>query len=216
MAASAWPIRQGRPIVSVITTATVTPRRSRSPRRIRRAESSGSAGSSATVPGAVLESSTPAAASTRPCWVSTMRAGPRRATTRTVSASIALSRSARMTRPSALLTILEVITTMSPSARSGAASAIRPARSSPAPISGRPGTPVTETARPGAGTAQFVAGHPRSSWARSRAARAMVAVVARLVMYSGSARTVIPASSGASTAALSCSSTSHPFSSPGP
>ena len=216
MAASAWPIRQGRPMVSVITTATVMPSRSRSPRRIRRAESSGSAGSSATVPGAVLESSTPAAASTRPCWVSTMRAGPRRATTRTVSASIALSRSARMTRPSALLTILEVITTMSPSARSGAASGDQAGQIVARADFGDAGHAGYRDGAPGAGTAQSDDGHPRSSWARSRAARAMVAVVVRLVMYSGSARTVIPASSGASTAALSCSSTSHPFSSPGP
>ena len=68
----------------------------------------------------------------------------------------------------------------------------------------------------GGRAARAVAGHPRRSRARSRAARAMVAVAARLVMYRGSARTVIPARSGSSTAALSCSSTSQPFSSPGP
>ena len=68
----------------------------------------------------------------------------------------------------------------------------------------------------GGRAARDVAGHPRRSRARSRAARAMVAVAARLVMYRGSARTVIPARSGSSTAALSCSSTSQPFSRPGP
>ena len=48
-----------------------------------------------TVPGSVLLASTPAAASTSPCRVSTMRVGPRCATTRTVSDVIASSRSIR-------------------------------------------------------------------------------------------------------------------------
>ena len=67
------------------------------------------------MPGAVLDSSTPAAASTRPCRVCAMVVAPRLATTRTVSASIACSREAATTRPSALLTIFEVTTRMSPS-----------------------------------------------------------------------------------------------------
>ena len=120
IAASVCPARQGRPSVSVTMTPTRAPSRSRRALRSLRAEPSGSSGSSTTVPGGVLELSTPAAASTRPCLVSTIRVSPRRATTRTVSASIACSRPDRTTRPSALLTILEVTTTMSPSARSGA------------------------------------------------------------------------------------------------
>ena len=101
-----------------MTTPMVTPRRSLSAFRSRLAEPSGSSGSSTTVPGAVLEASTPAAASTRPCLVTAILVAPRRATTRTVSWSIARSRSAWMTLPSALLMIFEVITTMSPSRRS--------------------------------------------------------------------------------------------------
>ena len=113
--------------------------------RSLRADPSGSSGSSTTVPGGVLEASTPAAASTSPCRVSTILVGPRRATTRTDSASMACSRSVRTTRPSALLTILEVTTRMSPSARPVAAPAISSARSAPAVISGSPptGTIVT-------------------------------------------------------------------------
>ncbi len=75
-------------------TPTLAPRRARSAFRSWRADPSGSAGSSTTVPAAVLEASTPAAASTSPCLVSAIVVGPRRATTRTVSASIACSRSA--------------------------------------------------------------------------------------------------------------------------
>ena len=85
------------------------------------------------------------AARTSPCRVSAIRVSPRLATTRTVSASMASSRSARTTRPSALLTILEVTTTMSPSARPVAASAISPARSAPTVISGSPPTGRTVT-----------------------------------------------------------------------
>ena len=140
IAVSVWPVRHGRPMVSVMITPTLTPRRSPSALRSRRAEPSGSSGSSTTVPGAVLELSTPAAASTRPCLVSTIRVGPRRATTRTVSASMACSRSARTTRPSALLTIFEVTTRMSPSAQVGQRRRrSAAARSAPGSISGRPG-----------------------------------------------------------------------------
>ena len=126
------------------------------------------------MPGAVLELSTPAAASTRPCLVSAILVGPRRATTRTASASIARSRSARITRPSALLMIFDVTTTMSPSRRSGAASLISRARSAPGAISGSPGTPVTVSSA----HRVFAA----SSAARDRAARAISADAARSVM----------------------------------
>ena len=56
----------------------------------------------------------------------------------------------------------------------------------------------------------------RNSRARSSAARAIAVVAGRSRMYSGSARTSIPASAGSSTAALSWSSTSQPSISPGP
>ncbi len=101
------------------------------------------------MPGSVLLVSTPAEARTKPCRVSTMRVGPRRATSRTVSASIAVSRSrSRRIRPSALLTTFDVMSRMSPSrspelSAPPAAAAIKPARSSPGRISGSPGTPQT-------------------------------------------------------------------------
>ncbi len=146
IAVSVWPARHGRPMVSVTTTPTVTPSRPRSALRSRRADSSGSSGSSTTVPGAVLDSSTPAAAITSPCLVSEIVVAPRLATTRTVSAAIASSRDIAVTRPSALLTILDVTTRMSPSSSPGppaasAASAIIFARSSPEATSGIPGSP---------------------------------------------------------------------------
>ena len=58
------------------------------------------------MPGAVLDSSTPAAAITNPCLVCEIVIVPRLATTRTVSASTASSRVMAVTRPSALLTDL--------------------------------------------------------------------------------------------------------------
>ncbi len=74
-----------------------------------------------------------------------MVVAPRRATTRTVSASMACSLGTVTTRPSALLTILEVTTRMSPSRRSVAAPAMSAARSAPAVISGSPVTGMTVT-----------------------------------------------------------------------
>ncbi len=147
---SVWPVRHGRPIVSLTITPTVSPRRAAMAARSRRAESSGSSGSSTTVPGAVLELSTPAAAITSPCRLVTILVGPRRATVRTASASMDASRSPVTTRPSALLTILDVTTRMSPSRRSGAASLISAARSAPAAISGSPVTGSTASS-PAAG-----------------------------------------------------------------
>ena len=76
-----------------------------------------------------------------------MVVAPRLATTRTVSASMAWSRGAVTTRPSALLTILEVTTRMSPSRRSGTAAAMSAARSAPAVISGSPVTGMTRDRR---------------------------------------------------------------------
>ena len=232
MALSVCPARHGRPMVSVTITPRVRPVRWCSVLRSRRADSSGSSGSSTTVPGAVLDSSTPAAARTRPCRVCAIVVAPRRATTRTVSASMAASRDAVTTRPSALLTILEVITRMSPSRRSGTAPAISAARSAPAVTSGSPATGRTVTSGPGpAGPGPPGPGPPRpgpgrpgghqpSSRARSSAARAMAVVAGRSRMSNGSARTAIPASARSSprvsTVALSWSSTSQPSIRPGP
>ena len=81
------PSRQGRPKVSVTTHGDAYARGARAAgAQIRRALASGSSGSSTTVPARCCEASTPAAAMTSPCRVSTMRVAPRRATTRTVSA----------------------------------------------------------------------------------------------------------------------------------
>ncbi len=66
-----------------------------------------------------LDVSMPAAAMVSPSWVRTMRVSPRRATVRLVSEVISSARrDAGSMRPSALLMILDVTTTMSPS-RSG-------------------------------------------------------------------------------------------------
>lgn len=144
MATSVSPVRQGLPKVSVITTPTSTPRVSRSPSRMRTAEASGSSGSNSTVPAGVLEASTPAAAMTRPCRFSTIRSAPRRATTRTVSASMASSRSpASTSRRSALLTIFDVTSRTSPSTSPGSVAAISFAMSSPGRTSGSPGSAHT-------------------------------------------------------------------------
>ncbi len=158
------------------------------------------------MPGAVLEASTPAAASTSPCRVVTIRVGPRLATVRTASASMAASRSPVTTRPSALLMIFEVTTRMSPSAQAGRRRGDQRGQVRPGGDLGQPGNRQHRE----------LAGHGFSSSARSSAACAICAVAATSVMYSGRARTAMPASSGASTAALSCSSTSHPPISPGP
>ena len=81
-------------MVSVMTTPTVTPSRSRSPDRSAAALASGSVGSSANSPESTLEPSTPAAACTRPSAFSVISVRPLRASTRTASASISLRRSA--------------------------------------------------------------------------------------------------------------------------
>ena len=77
---------------------------------------------------------------TSPSGFSTMRVVPRVATTRTVWLVIASSRSVAGTeRPSALLTIFDVTTTMSPGC-SSARSRMIAAMSSPSTISGMPST----------------------------------------------------------------------------
>ena len=119
------------------------------------------------MPGGVLELSTPAAASTSPCLVCTILVWPRRATSLTDSASIACSRSARTSRPSALLMTFEVTTRMSPSRRSGSAASTSAARSAPGMTSGSPATAV-----------MLMPGHEPSSAASSIAVRAISAVLA--------------------------------------
>ena len=66
-------------MVSVMTTPTVTPSRSRSPDRSAAALASGSVGSSANSPESTLEPSTPAAACTRPIAFSVINVRPLRA-----------------------------------------------------------------------------------------------------------------------------------------
>ena len=102
IAVSVCPIRHARPSVSVMTTPMCAPGRARSAFRSRRADSSGSSGSRTTVPGGVLEASSARRGEHQALpGLALMRASPRRATTRTVSASIAASRSPWTTRPSA-------------------------------------------------------------------------------------------------------------------
>lgn len=149
MAKSVCPVRHARPMVSVITTPTVTPRRSRNPSRSVAALRSGSTGSSASSVDPTLEPSTPAAAWTSPIAFSVIRVRPLRASTRTASSSMSLRRrvsrssgsdGAATMRPSHLETTLLVTTRTSPSRSHGAASASEPTRSSPGRNSGRPGT----------------------------------------------------------------------------
>ena len=176
MAQSVSPSRQGRPSVSVTMTPTETPVISCSRCRSARADASGSRGRSSTCPAGALLASIPAAARTSPWCVRTIRVMPLGvslvATTVTVSASSASSRSdSGTTRPSDLLTILLVTTTMSP-ARSpvvpsghsvaAIASARVAARSLPAVISPIPVTPTTCRLMP------VVAGSRRAPAQRAR------------------------------------------------
>ena len=160
MALSVRPLRQARPIVSVTTTANRAPSEAVRLIRSRRAEASGSTGRSTTVPASTLLASIPAAAMTRPCRVSTMRVVflgvTFVASARTDSASMRSSREAAATTlPSALETILLVMTRMSPSCTpvvpSGQMTAAQAlpmsaARSSFALMRGSPGT--AHTCRP--------------------------------------------------------------------
>ena len=133
------------------------------------------------VPGSVLEASMPAPAITRPWRVRTIAVGPRRATTRSVSAGEppVLGRRAT-TRPSALLTTLLVTTTTSPSSSRPAS---RPRRARPGRrrrvTSPMPSTAATWTGR-------SAGGHARP--ASAKAAAAMAAVASWSVIISGTAR----------------------------
>ena len=81
------PSRNGRPKESVTITPTSATAAKAS--RSRRADASGSTGNStATSPAPVLERSTPAAAQTKPWWVSQIRNAPRRRTMRALSRRI--------------------------------------------------------------------------------------------------------------------------------
>src|SRR3954447_15964871 len=133
-ARSVCPYRHGRPAVSLTTTATLTRAVSARSSRSRRALASGSSGSSTTDPGATLDASTPAAAITTPLRVSTMLVCPRRATTRTVSSSMARSLSLLTTPPSDLLTTLLVTTRTSPSPTNAATRSARPVPATTSPM----------------------------------------------------------------------------------
>ena len=114
---------------------------------------------------------------TRPCRFSTIRSAPRRATTRTVSASMAASRSSASTiRPSALLTIFEVTSRTSPSSEPGLGARRSASRGR------RPGAPRAARAAAQTRYAGTVspAGrvdprHARTSSASASASRAIVA-----------------------------------------
>ena len=145
MATLTTPSRHGRPKVSVITTASHTPKASRRVSLNREAVSSGSSGSSVSSPLPTFDASTPALAHTKPWRVSAITRSPRRATTRRVSRSTQASLpsgSSGTTRPSALDTIFWVTTTMSPSSGRMSfdrmASTRRRPRSSPGRTSGIP------------------------------------------------------------------------------
>ena len=99
-----------------------------------------------------------------------MVVAPRRATTRTVSASMACSRETATTRPSALLTIFEVMTRMSPVAQVRGGRGDERREVAARRDLGQPGDRHDGNRR---------SGHYLSSWARSSAARAMAAVAGR-------------------------------------
>ncbi len=121
IAQSVCPSRHGRPIVSEMITPTDALRSSRNRAAISRAEASGSFGRRRIDPSGALLASIPAAAATMPNRFSTIcvtrtPSETREATIRTVSSARASARfSAGITRPSALDTILDVTTNMSPS-----------------------------------------------------------------------------------------------------
>ncbi len=149
----------------------------------------------------------PAAAITKPWWVCTIVVGPRRATTRAVSAASTASRAASRSgpsagtstsRPSAFDTILLVTTSTSPSRSHGAAVVISAARSSPAVTS-----PMPRTGR----TLQAV---HQATPASSSAEATIVAVASSSVIHNGTARVVMPGTS----APASVVSTSQPSSRP--
>ena len=214
MAASIWPLRQARPMVSVTTTPTVTPSRSRRPVRSAAALPSGSTGSSASSVAPTLEPSTPAAACTRPRLFSVISVRPLRASTRTASASISLRRNASRSsgscgagtmRPSHLDSTLLVTTTTSSSRSHGAAAASAAARSSPGPELRQAGhRDQFDRGR------RAVVGHGLTP-ARSSPARTISAVAAGSVISSGTDRTSTPAIS-----AWSPSCTSQPSRMPTP
>ena len=195
-------------------TPTSTPSLARSAVRSRLADSSGSSGSSTTVPGAVLDASTPAAAMTNPAGSATIVVGPRRATTRTVSASIASSRVGGDDAALGLADDLRGDHQDVAVPQAGTALGERRVGDQPRHVVARrdlryPGdTGNVDLCRTG--------GHRFSSSARSIAPCAIAAAEGRSRMYSGSARTAMPASAGSSAAALSASSTSQPSSSSAP
>ena len=156
IAASVWPLRHARPMVSVTTTPTVTPSRSRSPVAQRRGAGVGIDGQQRQFGCADVGSVYAGGGLHQPSAFSVISVRPLRASTRTASASISLRRSVsraprdrrarRTIRPSHLDTTLLVTTRTSPSRSQGAAAAIAAARSSPGRNSGSPVTGRISTA----------------------------------------------------------------------
>src|SRR6267142_309347 len=136
-----WPSRQARPNVSVTMTATFVPGFARIAARKRAADASGSTGSRITVSGApAFERSTPAFAQMNPWRVSLMRTPPFQRTTLTVSESTTSSWRASFPDSAA------IARARGPGVTSESRT-MRPARSSPRWISGRPSTAVTVNER---------------------------------------------------------------------
>ena len=199
-------------MVSVMTTPTVTPSRSRSADRSAAALPSGSTGSSASSVDADIGAvDTRGGLHETRVAFSVIRVRPLRASTRTASASISLRRNASRSsgsagaatmRPSHLDTTLLVTTTTSSSRSHGAAAAMAAARSSPGRNSGSPGT--GQQFDRGADRARPCVGHDVTP-ARSSPARTISAVAAGSVISSGTDRTSTP-----SISAWSPSCTSQP------
>ena len=166
IATSAWPIRQARPKLSAITTPIRAPWTPPISVRSRRAEASGSSGSSSTDSGSpTFELSIPALAQTSrgrsrrsarrvrrapprrsPRGSAARASAPCRAPPRSLRASApGMTLERRRSRPSALETTFCETTTTSPSASSPARSAISSPSGSPSAISGIPSTGRTRT-----------------------------------------------------------------------
>ena len=197
--------------MSVTTTATSTPSRSRNPLRSASADASGSAGSSASSSPATLDASIPDAACTMPRWFSVISVRARRARMRTDSSNTSLRRirsrssgsvGTRTSRPSTLDTILLVTTTTSPE------------RSHRAAVGDRAGQVVAraELRQPVDGQdlePRRRSGQSTDTPASENAARTISAVASTSDISSGTART---STSGTTAGSPVC--TSQPSSSP--
>jgi len=164
MATLVTPSRQARPNVSDTMTAIRQPSRRVSTAHNRRADASGSSGSSVTQPGSTFDASTPAFAHTNPCRVSTIRmpwsirtmrfASPRMTSTTLASFPVSSAHrvaiadgvtvSSRTMAPSALETTFCATTNTSPGSTARVPCSMAPAiiapRSAPTVTSGSAGT----------------------------------------------------------------------------